>query len=117
MTTTEADEIKALLIMMRRYFISHNCPTGECVAWRQLKEMFDVGQSDAADEAWMTARTGRPFRLRRSADETAADPASLPPAAWDDDDTPHGEAPPWLTALQDEEQPRPRPPLLGVPSE
>jgi hypothetical protein len=33
------------------------------------------------------------------------------------DDTPHGEAPPWLTALQDEEPPRPRPPLLGVAGE
>lgn len=67
--TTEHDEIKALLIEMRRYFISHNCPTGECVAWNGLKGRFGVGRRDEEDEAWMTARTGEPFVLRRSADE------------------------------------------------
>jgi hypothetical protein len=69
MTPEEHDTIKALLIAMRRYFISHNCPTGECVAWQQLKAMFDVGQRDEDDEAWMTGHTGQPFTLRRSADE------------------------------------------------
>ncbi len=65
----EADEIKALLIEMRRYFISHNCPTGECVAWTDLKARFGVGVRDEVDEEWMAAHTGKPFQLRRSADE------------------------------------------------
>lgn len=65
----DRDEIKMLLIEMRRYFISHNCPTGECVAWTELKKRFDVGQRDEADEAWMRQYTGQYFALRRSADE------------------------------------------------
>lgn len=65
----EADEIKALLIEMRRYFISRNCPVGECVAWNELKARFGVGVRDEVDEAWMAAHTGKPFQLRRSADE------------------------------------------------
>lgn len=68
-----AEDIKTfsqtLLIEMRRYFIAHNCPTGECVAWRGLKMIFGVGERDEDDEAWMTARNGEPFTLRRSADE------------------------------------------------
>lgn len=56
----EAAEIKALLIEMRRYFISHNLPTGECTAWNGLKRRFGVGESDAADEAWMTEHIGQP---------------------------------------------------------
>jgi hypothetical protein len=66
---TEADEIKALLIQMRRYFISHNLMTGECVAWTELKARFGVGQRDEEDEAWMAEHTGEPFQLRRSSDE------------------------------------------------
>jgi hypothetical protein len=65
----EANEIKALLILMRRYFIAHSCMTGECVAWTDLKKRFGIGQRDEADEAWMAAHTGQPFILRRSADE------------------------------------------------
>lgn len=60
----EANEIKALLILMRRYFIAHSCQSGECVAWMDLKAKFGVGQKDADDEAWMREYTGTPFALR-----------------------------------------------------
>jgi hypothetical protein len=65
----ETNEIKALLIQMRRYFISHSCMTGECVAWQELKAKFNVGQRDEDDETWMAQHTGQPFTLRRSGDE------------------------------------------------
>lgn len=56
-------EIRSLLIQMRRYFIQHNIMAGECVAWRELKKRFEVGQGDEADEDWMARYTGKPFRL------------------------------------------------------
>lgn len=62
------DQIKTLLIQMRRYFIHHNCMVGECVAWQALKTRFGVGQRDADDEAWMAAHTQRPFALYPRAD-------------------------------------------------
>lgn len=49
----EHDLTKALLIRTRRYFVRHDLPTGECVAWMQLKQRYGIGENTAADEAWL----------------------------------------------------------------
>lgn len=54
---TEREEIKALLITMRRYIIRHDVQIGECVAWNDLKQQFGIGQSTEADEQWLKERT------------------------------------------------------------
>jgi hypothetical protein len=51
----EHDLTKALLITMRRYFVSHDLQTGECVAWMQLKTRYGIGESTDADEQWLVA--------------------------------------------------------------
>ena len=52
----DVDEIKANLIMMRKYIIFHQIGIGECCAWNRLKEAFGVGQTtDEADWAWLDA--------------------------------------------------------------
>jgi hypothetical protein len=63
MEQKEHDEIKALLIQMRRYIISHRVRIGECVAWDDLKKRFGVGRRDELDEEWMRQYTGKPFKL------------------------------------------------------
>lgn len=53
-SAAEHDLVKALLIKMRRYIISHDLLMGECVAWMHLKAKFCVGQSsNTADEQWL----------------------------------------------------------------
>ena len=50
----DVDEIKANLIMMRKYIIFHQIGIGECCAWNRLKEAFGVGQTtDEDDWAWL----------------------------------------------------------------
>ena len=50
------NEIRALLIEMRKYILSHGLLMGECVAWRTLKQRFGVAQSTKgweADLVWL----------------------------------------------------------------
>lgn len=51
----EHDLTKALLIKMRRYFISHELQTGECVAWMHLKQRYGIGESTETDDQWLAA--------------------------------------------------------------
>lgn len=50
----EHDEVKALIIQIRKYAIGHDLAIGECVAWDRLKKKFGAGQSsNEADWAWL----------------------------------------------------------------
>lgn len=51
-SAAEHDLVKALLIQMRGYIISHGLLIGECVAWNQLKRKFCVGQSSSEDDTY-----------------------------------------------------------------
>lgn len=65
MNEDERDNIKAKLILMRRFAIQHDLQIGECIAWRDLKNQFGVGQNDEEDEAWMRQYTGKWFSYGR----------------------------------------------------
>lgn len=54
------DEIRALLIKMRRYIIEHDLLIGECTAWQTLKRKFNVGKDWEAEDAWLQERTLQP---------------------------------------------------------
>jgi multidrug efflux pump subunit AcrA (membrane-fusion protein) len=58
----EHDEVRALLIRMRMYVISHDLMIGECVAWNALKKKFDVGQVSELDAAWLKEYEARKAR-------------------------------------------------------
>lgn len=52
----EADEIRALVIEMRRYMLRHDINMGECVAWNKLKHRFLVAESSTGwqdDLRWL----------------------------------------------------------------
>lgn len=49
----EHDLTKSLLIKMRRYFVSHELQTGECVAWMHLKRRYHIGENTDADAQWL----------------------------------------------------------------
>ena len=38
------DDVRALVIEIRRYVIAHDLLLGECVAWDRLKKLVGVGQ-------------------------------------------------------------------------
>lgn len=47
MEDRDINEFRALLIQMRKYFIQHGLPTGECVAWNKLKGMFGIAGTES----------------------------------------------------------------------
>lgn len=55
------NRVKALLIQMRKYIMRHGLLIGECVAWNELKQLFDVGQRHEVDDAWLKEYEARPL--------------------------------------------------------
>ena len=50
----DRDQIKAELILMRKYVIHHGIGIASCCAWDRLKTEFGVGQTtEEDDERWL----------------------------------------------------------------
>lgn len=56
MTNDEYESIRAQIIRMREYILSHDMLMGECLAWNELKQQFGVGKDREVEKQWLEDR-------------------------------------------------------------